>query len=457
MNIYKFITRLSNQFSSIQLIVLYYFIVVIAASILLALPIFRNPGMELSFIDLIFTAVSTVSVTGLATINLGETYNLAGVILMQFLFMLGSLGVMMVSTSFMLIRRKKVSLKQRQLIMTDMNQPRLSGTVRLIRNTVLIILGFEFIGGLILSTYFFFFSNWPLKEVLFQGFFTSFSAVANVGVDLTGQVLIPFHNDYFVQFIIMLLIIVGGIGFPVLLEIKDFLQYHKMKKMLPFRFSLFTKITVFSFFILLFGGAICIWLLEYNQFFKGMSFTESAFYSFFYSVTTRNAGLMTTSLGNFSEGSLLLFSILMFIGASPSSVGGGIRTTTLAIVMVYLISFIRGHDQVSLFKRRIERDDVQKSITVFILSMVLCLFSIMVLSVSESHDLITLIVEVTSAFGTTGLSLGITPTLTVVGKLIIIVLMFIGRIGMLYMLMLLVPKHKDDKNYHYPTEKIIIG
>lgn len=449
--------RFSNRFSTIQLIVWYYFIVVVAATILLALPVFRDPDVHISFIDLIFTAVSTVSVTGLTTINLGETFNFAGIILLQVLFMLGSLGVMMISTSFMLIRRKKVSLKQRQLIMTDMNQPKLSGTVRLIRTTILIILGFEFIGGVILSTYFFLSSDWPLNEVLFQGFFTSFSAVANVGVDLTGEILIPFHDDYFVQFIIMLLIVVGGIGFPVLLEIKDFLQYHKTKKVLPFRFSLFTKITVSSFLILLFGGALCIWLLEYNQFFKGMPFTESAFYSFFYSVTTRNAGLMTTSLGNFSEGTLLLFSILMFIGASPSSVGGGIRTTTLAIVVVYLISFIRGHDQVALFKRRIGRDDVQKSIAVFILSMVLCMFSIMILSVSESHDIITLIVEVTSAFGTTGLSLGITPTLTVVGKLIIIVLMFIGRIGMLYMVMLLVPKHKEDKNYHYPTEKIIIG
>ncbi|MGB7367122.1 TrkH family potassium uptake protein, partial [Carnobacterium jeotgali] len=455
MNIYKFIAQISNRFSTIQLIVLYYFMVVIVASILLALPIFRDPGADISFIDLIFTAVSTVSVTGLATINLGETFNVAGIILLQCLFMLGSLGVMMISTSFMLIRRKKVSLKQRQLIMTDMNQPKLSGTVRLIRTTILIILGFEFVGGVILSTYFYIFSDWPLKEVLFHGFFTSFSAVANVGVDLTGQMLIPFHNDYFVQLIIMLLIVVGGIGFPVLLEVKDFLQYRRTKKVLPFRFSLFSKITVSSFFILLFGGALCIWLLEYNQFFKGMTFTESAFYSFFYSVTTRNAGLMTTSLGNFSEGTLLLFSILMFIGASPSSVGGGIRTTTLAIVVVYLISFIRGHDQVALFRRRIGRDDVQKSIAVFILSMTLCMISILVLSVSESHELITLIVEVTSAFGTTGLSLGITPTLTVLGKLIIIILMFVGRIGMLYMVMLLVPKHKEDKNYHYPTEKII--
>ncbi|EDP68247.1 cation transporter [Carnobacterium sp. AT7] len=457
MNIYKFIAQISNRFSTIQLIVLYYFMVVIVASILLVLPIFRDPGADISFIDLIFTAVSTVSVTGLATINLGETFNVAGIILLQCLFMLGSLGVMMISTSFMLIRRKKVSLKQRQLIMTDMNQPKLSGTVRLIRTTILIILGFEFVGGVILSTYFYIFSDWPLKEVLFHGFFTSFSAVANVGVDLTGQMLIPFHNDYFVQLIIMLLIVVGGIGFPVLLEVKDFLQYRRTKKVLPFRFSLFSKITVSSFFILLFGGALCIWLLEYNQFFKGMTFTESAFYSFFYSVTTRNAGLMTTSLGNFSEGTLLLFSILMFIGASPSSVGGGIRTTTLAIVVVYLISFIRGHDQVALFRRRIGRDDVQKSIAVFILSMTLCMISILVLSVSESHELITLIVEVTSAFGTTGLSLGITPTLTVLGKLIIIILMFVGRIGMLYMVMLLVPKHKEDKNYHYPTEKIIIG
>ena len=149
-----------------------------------------------------------------------------------------------------------------------------------------------------------------------------------------------------------------------------------------------------------------------SAFFKGMNFTESAFYSMFYSVSTRNAGLVTTPISNFSDGTLLLFSVLMFIGASPSSVGGGVRTTTLAIVVLYLFSFIRSRENINIFGRRIHNDDVKKSIVVLNLSIALCFFSVLVLSVTEKHSLISIIVEVSSAFGTTGLSMGITSSLS---------------------------------------------
>jgi Trk-type K+ transport system membrane component len=214
---------------------------------------------------------------------------------------------------------------------------------------------------------------------------------------------------------------------------------------------------MWAFLILFVVGSVLIWLLEFDDFFKGMNFTESAFYSMFFSVSTRNAGLLTTPLGNFSDGTLLLFAALMFVGASPSSVGGGIRTTTLAIVVLYLFSFIRSRENINIFGRRIHNEDVKKSIVVLNLSIALCFFSVLVLSVTEKHSLVSLVVEVASAFGTTGLSMGITPSLSIFGKIMIMILMFIGRVGMLYMLMLLVPKEKRDANYLYPTEKIIIG
>ncbi|MDT1995370.1 TrkH family potassium uptake protein [Carnobacterium divergens] len=411
----KIVPYLFSRFSSIQIIVSFYFMAVLVAAILLSLPIFQKPGVHLSLIDILFTAVSTISVTGLSTIDLGETYNRGGIALLGVLFQLGSLGIMMVSTSFFILSKKRISLKQRQLIMTDMNQPNLSGIVRLIRNALVIIIGFQLVGGIILSLHFLGYYD-SIKDALFYGFYTAVSAVTNSGADITGNSLMDFSTDYFVQFIVMFLIVVGGIGFPVL-----------------------------------------IWLLESSAFFKGMNFTESAFYSMFYSVSTRNAGLVTTPISNFSDGTLLLFSVLMFIGASPSSVGGGVRTTTLAIVVLYLFSFIRSRENINIFGRRIHNDDVKKSIVVLNLSIALCFFSVLVLSVTEKHSLISIIVEVSSAFGTTGLSMGITSSLSIFGQLVIILLMFIGRVGMLYMLMLLVPKEKEDLNYLYPTEKIIIG
>ncbi len=451
----KMLRKLAGRFSSIQMIVIFYFIAVMIAAILLALPIFRMPGSSLSFLDLMFTAVSTISVTGLTTIDLGTTYNRGGIGLLMVLFQLGSLGIMMISTSFFILSKRKISLKQRQLIMADMNQPNLSGIVRLIRDALAIIVWFQIVGGFILSIYFLRF--YSVKDAFFFGFYNAVSAVTNSGADITGTSLMDFSQDYFVQTIIMLLIVVGGIGFPVLIEIKAFIKYKKKRHDLPFRFSLFAKISMWAFLILFVVGSILIWLLEMNSFFKGMNFTESAFYSMFFSISTRNAGLLTTPLGNFSDGTLLLFSSLMFVGASPSSVGGGIRTTTLAIVVLYLFSFIRSRENINIFGRRIHNDDIKKSIVVLNLSIALCFFSVLVLSVTEKHSLISIVLEVASAFGTTGLSLGITPSLSIFGKIMIMLLMFIGRVGMLYMLMLLVPKEKEDLNYLYPTEKIITG
>ena len=174
-------------------------------------------------------------------------------------------------------------------------------------------------------------------------------------------------------------------------------------------------------------------------------------------MTTRNAGLQIHDLGDFQVTTLIIFSLLMFIGCSPSSVGGGVRTTTIAIIGLYMTSFLKSEDNINIFGRRISDADVRKSVVVFMLSLAMCFFSVLLLSATEDQSLIAIIVEVTSAFGTTGLSLGITADLSVVGKIVIALLMFIGRIGMLYTLLLFIPKETRDQGYEYPTEQIIIG
>jgi Trk-type K+ transport system membrane component len=177
----------------------------------------------------------------------------------------------------------------------------------------------------------------------------------------------------------------------------------------------------------------------------------------FYSASTRNAGLQLESLKTFQTSTLLIFSLLMFIGASPSSVGGGVRTTTVGILLLYLAAFIRGRRNVNIFGRRISQSDIQKAIVVTNLSMLLCLGAVLILSITENYSLTSLIFEVAAAFGTTGLSLGITAGLSIIGKWVIIILMFVGRVGMLYMLLLFVSKKEQDFNYKYPTEQVIIG
>ena len=241
------------------------------------------------------------------------------------------------------------------------------------------------------------------------------------------------------------------------MDFHGWLLHKRSKAKIPFRFSLFSKIALLAFVILFVGGTIIIWLLEKDHSFIDMSFFDQWLNSAFYSMTTRNAGLQIHDLNNFQNTTLIIFSLLMFIGASPSSVGGGIRTTTIAIIGLYLYSFLKNENDINIFGRKIAPEDVRKSVVVFMLSAGMCLFSILFLTATEDHSLISIIVEVTSAFGTTGLSLGITPDLSNTGKIMIAILMFIGRVGMLYTLMLFVPKETRDLGYEFPEEKIIIG
>lgn len=451
---------IANNVSSIQVIVFYYLIMTILSLILFYLPIFRQPDSKASFIDLLFMAISTVSVTGLSTFNINDIFNDRGVLLLEILFQVGGLGIMMISTFFFIVSKRKISLKQRQLIMTDMNQPRLSGIVRLIRTTFVILLAAQAAFGVLFSIYFYirgYYQNW--RDAIFYGFYQSISAVTNSGFDVTGDSIRPFANDYFFLIAIMILIFIGGIGFPVLMDIREWFLYKRKrhKSKLPFRFSLFTKIAVLAFVILFIGGALLIYMLENNHLFAGMTPGAKWINSLFYSMTTRNAGLQIHDLNQFQTTTLIIFSLLMFIGCSPSSVGGGIRTTTVAIIGLYLYSFLKSEDNINVFGRRISETDVRKSVVVFMLSLGMCFFSVLFLTAIEDQPLIAIIVEVTSAFGTTGLSLGITSDLTTTGKVIIAILMFIGRIGMLYTLLLFVPKETRDLGYEYPTEQIIIG
>ncbi|HBL1930062.1 TrkH family potassium uptake protein [Enterococcus faecium] len=448
----------ANHFSSIQIIVFYYILMTVLSLVLFYMPIFREPDSHVSFLDMLFMAISTVSVTGLSTFDINSVFNDNGIILLEILFQVGGLGIMMISTAFVIFSKRRITLKQRQLIMTDMNQPRLSGIVRLIRITFAILIWFQLLFGTFFSIYFYYrgyFDRW--RDAVFYGFYQAISAVTNSGFDVTGDSIKPFAHDYFFLILIMFLIFVGGIGFPVLMECREWLLYKRSNAKLPFRFSLFTKLAVLAFVILFVSGTVLIYLLEKDHLFQDSNMSVKWINSMFYSITTRNAGLQIHDLGDFQITTLIIFSLLMFIGCSPSSVGGGIRTTTVAIIGLYLYSFLKSEDNINIFGRRIDQDDVRKSVVVFMLSLGMCFFCIVFLSATEEQTLISIIIEVTSAFGTTGLSLGITGDLSVVGKITIATLMFIGRIGMLYTLMLFVPKETRDLGYEYPSEKIIIG
>lgn len=441
-----------KKLSSVQLIVLFYASTIIISTMLISLPIAHKPGIELTFIDALFTAVSAISVTGLTVVSTADTFSVVGYFILMFMFQLGGIGIMTLGTFIWIVMGKKIGFKERQLIKVDQNQSTFAGLVNLMKQILSLIIIFEAIGAIILGTYFLkFYPTW--QDAYLQGLFASISATTGAGFDITGSSLAPFAHDYFVQFINITLIILGAIGFPVLIEIKEYLTH---KGDYPYQFSLFTKITTTTYFALVVIGAVLIILMESNQYFADKTWHEAFFFSLFQTVTTRSAGLATMDINHFSDSSLLLISILMFIGASPSSVGGGIRTTSFAIMCLSIYFYAKGKNTIKVYNREIDPQDITRAFIVSTTAFIICGAAVMVLSYLESFSILQLIFEVASAFGTCGLSMGITPDLTMVGKLIISAVMFIGRIGIFSFLFLIRGQEKQEK-FHYPKEKIIIG
>ncbi|MFY0741645.1 TrkH family potassium uptake protein [Solibacillus silvestris] len=441
-----------RKITPFQILITYYSVAILISFLLLRLPGVHLEGVHVSFLDSLFTAVSAVSVTGLTTVTVAETYSSFGLAMILLILQFGAIGIMSIGTFLWLLFGKKIGMRERQLIMIDHNQYNLSGVVALIRQIAKLLFIIEFTGALILTVHFKrYFATW--EESAINGLFASISATTNGGFDITGMSLQPFHHDYFIQFVCMILIFLGAIGFPVLIEVKAYLT----KKDPAFRFSLFTKVTTFTYVALFVFGSVVIFIIESFQSFKGMRWHEAAFSAMFQSISTRSAGLTTYDVTSFNEATQLFMSALMFIGASPSSVGGGIRTTTFAIVILFLIAFSRGQSEIQIFNREIHLIDVYRSFAVLIFAIIMVLGAAMVLFISESSaSMMEVIFEITSAFGTCGMSLGITGDLTAFGKMVIMVLMFVGRVGLISFLYSIGGSAKKKK-YHYPKERIIIG
>jgi Trk-type K+ transport system membrane component len=440
--------------SPFKIIVFSYILAMLVFSVFLYLPISSQEGISVSYSEALFTSVSAVSVTGLTVVNVSETYSSVGVFFLAMAIQLGGIGVMTLGTFVWMVLGKRIPLSQRMLIMVDQNQISFSGLVKLMRGILFVAFGIEIIGAFILGTYYLNYFDTTL-EAYYQGAFGALSAFTNAGFDVTGQSLIPFANDYFVQLVNILLIFAGAIGFPVLMELKEYF----LSKNPNFRFSLFTKITTSTYFIVFFIGVVGLWLIERTEFYEGMSWHQQLFFSLFNSATARSGGLSTMDVSDLTLASLLLISALMIIGASPSSVGGGIRTTTLAVMFLTIRSFAQGRSDVKVFGREIHQEDRQKAFIVLSVFVVGLFASIILISAFESSaeiELMAIIFETSSAFGTTGLSMGITPDLSIPSQLTLMLLMLIGRVGLVAFLFSIRAKQKKTY-YKYPTERIIIG
>ncbi|MFH5881867.1 TrkH family potassium uptake protein [Liberiplasma polymorphum] len=457
---FKFIVILRKFFfgtSARGFVSTYLFFMFIGAS-MLRLPISLQSGQSLSWLDALFTSASALSTTGLSTIVVKDTFTIFGQTVLIFIIQFGGIGLIMMVSLFWLIVRKKINFKERTMIMTDQNQLSRQGVVKFVRNVLIMIFTIELVGFILMTTYLFFAGYFPFKEAAFQAFFTTISLFTNAGFDIapTGDSFAMFKNDYFMQTLGMSLMFMGAMGFWPLYELREFIIAKRKRE--KFEFSLFAKVLVGMHLLIWIISAVLFMGLEFTHFLSDKAFFEGLYYTLFMTLTTRNAGFSTMNVNDLTSATQVFFVILMFIGSSPNSAGGGIRTTTLLLVILGIRAFAIGRDQVVIKQRSIKHDTVFKSFIVIFVAGSLIAFNLILLTIFEPYSTTHLAFEVASAFGTTGLSMGITQNLTWIGKVVLIVTMFIGRIGILALVLMFKPSAGKVVNIiHYPEMDMIVG
>jgi len=436
-----------------QVLVLGFATLILTGAFLLTFPIASQSGGGTPFIDALFTATSAVCVTGLVVVDTGTHYSSFGHSVIIVLIQAGGLGIMAMSTLFALLVGKKIRLKERLLMQEAMNQLTVAGVVRLTIYIIKITLLIEFIGGSILALRWYSELGW--RGVYF-GYWHAVSAFCNSGFNLFGQIHGPFSSltayvdDIAVNLTMGGLIILGGIGFAVIYDIWSSGSFSKL--------ALHSKIVLITTVFLIVSGTVLIYLFEHANpgTLEPLSIKGKLLSSFFQSLTPRTGGFSTITIGSMYDGSLLLIIILMFIGASPASTGGGIKTSTAAVLMLAIWSLIRGRNDAECFGRRIPKELIYKAFSVMCISFMLVLIVTMALTITEHAGFLNILFETTSAFGTVGLTTGITPALSSAGKLWLILTMFAGRVGPVT-LGLAIAMRIRKAQIQYPDGKIMIG
>ena len=441
-----------KKFSPAQFLALSFLAAIAVGTGLFLLPVSTKTG-HLSLIDALFRATSSVCVTGLSVHDAASYFTPMGQIVNMILFQLGGVGIMTFSTLILFATGKKISFTDRIIIQQEFHHASPKDVKTLIKNVFLFVFCMEAIGAVFL--FIGLGKGKPLGKGLFQAIYHSISAFCNAGFSLFSNSLEVYRNDIWINMTMMFLIVFGGIGFLVLMEGKDvFFAVLKKKKT---HISLHTKIVLSFTFFLIFLPWIVFLIVEWNQSLLTFSVKGKVLASLFQVVSARTAGFNTMNLSTISFSSILLLILLMFIGASSGSTGGGIKTSTFGVIFAFLKSKITARDSVNLFYRTLPTDLIMRAFTVVTLSFSVIFFSAFILSLVQPEFVMKEIVfEVFSAFGTVGLSLGITPRLNTAAKIVILLTMYIGRIGPLTLLWAF-SRQKSFGRYEYLEENVMIG
>ncbi len=446
------ISKWLKHISATRLIALSFLIVILSGSILLCLPCSSKGGEWTGFTDAFFTATSATCVTGLVVFDTFSHWSLFGQLIILLMIQIGGIGLMTIIIMLFIFLKRKISLHERLLLMQSAGTVRISGMVKLVKRIVKGTLICEGVGALFLAARFI--PQMGLLTGSYYAVFHSVSAFCNAGFDLMGRFehfssLTAYEQDPVINITIMLLIIVGGIGFLVWDEIVRYGVHFG-------KYSLHAKIVLSTTAFLVLSGTIGFFIFEYHGNLEELSLSNKLLSSAFMSVTTRTAGFNTMDTATLSESGSLLSMILMFIGGSPGSTAGGIKTSTLAVVFFATVSMSKGRNEITLFKRSLRADMVKHAAVIIIIYLSGILFATMIICHVEPYSITDILFETISAAATVGLSRGLTPSLSTLSHMILAFLMFAGRIGGLSM-MLVFGEQKQQPPLSRPTEPIIIG
>lgn len=442
-----------NHLSQTQFIAYGFFCVILAGALLLTLPFASRDGQSIGFLNALFTATSATCVTGLVVADTWSQWTLFGQIVIICLIQIGGLGFITIGVCLSIILRRKIGLKERGLLQESVNTLQIGGVVRLARKIFIGTIIFEGTGAILLAIRFV--PQYGFFRGVFYGFFHSISAFCNAGFDLMGFQgkycsFVNYYDDWLVNLVIMSLIVIGGIGFVVWDDVSRN-KWHVRKYMLH------TKIVLLTTFVLIFGGAYLFYLLERNALMEDMTVSGKILSSLFSSVTARTAGFNTIDTGALTDGSKLLTIVLMFIGGSPGSTAGGIKTTTIIVLLFCVVSNIRRESGLNVFGRRIEDDTIKRASTIMTMNLTLTLIvALVIMGIQPDLVMSDVLFETFSAIGTVGMTTGITRDLLPVSRILIIFLMYCGRIGSLSFA-LAFTQQKRTSQIKLPVGKITIG
>lgn len=428
---------------------------ILLATFLLMLPQ-ASQKEPVGFIDALFTITSATCVTGLTVVDTGTTFTLFGQSIILVMIQLGGLGVMTFSTFFVYLLGGRLSLGGRDILQETLSQAPMKNLKALLKTVFLATLVIEAIGALLLSLRFA--RELPLATAIYHGVFHAVSAFCNAGFALYPNNFEGYAGDFVINFTLSLLIILGGLGFVVIFEL--------LRKGAPQfkRHSLHAKLVLWVSGVLIAGGMALLLLFEFANTLKDLPWTTKLWSTYFQSVTARTAGFNTLNIGALSDASLFLLIMLMFVGGSPGSCAGGIKTTTFAILSGIIKARFHNLSETNLFGRRIPEETSSKAIAISFFSITLILFFTMMLVIfetelashQESHgNFLELLFEVTSAFGTVGLSTGVTPKLSEISRVLITLVMFIGRLGPLTVAIAVGGEKKA--HFKYAQENVLVG